>query len=55
MRCRRDRSRDLTEATLLRDILECLVFIKQSRSSRLSNAHDKRRGVVARALRTQRS
>jgi hypothetical protein len=37
MRCRYDRSRDLTAATLLGDCRGCVVKKKRSRSSRLSN------------------
>ena len=45
MRCRHDRSRDLTKDALLGDIRGCVVFRKQSRSSRLSNARVQRRAA----------
>ena len=51
MRCRHDQRRDLTEATLAGDARGSVVFRKQPRSSRLSNAHDKLRDGLARGVR----
>ena len=51
MRCRNDQSRDLTEAALLGDARSSVVFRKQSRSSRLSNARDQVRAALARRVR----
>jgi hypothetical protein len=50
MRCPHDQSRDRTEASLRGDVRNRVVFRKQSRSSRLFNAHDKLRAGPARTL-----
>jgi hypothetical protein len=53
MRCPHDQSRGQTKAALPGDVRNCVVFRKQSRSSRQANAQLTRARVAARRLRKQ--
>jgi hypothetical protein len=52
MRCPHDQSRGHTKAALPGDVRNCVVFRKQSRSSRQANATLSRARDAARRLRT---